>query len=48
MPTRGCGEGQQIHAAEGRQGADATWITPRCGVRCQLLLQHAEPGIRPI
>ena len=43
MPTRGCGEGQQSHAAEGWQGTDATSMTPRCGVRCRLL-QYADAG----
>ena len=37
MPTRGCGEGQQSPAADGWQGADATSMTPRCGVGCRLL-----------
>ena len=32
MPTRGRGEGQQSHAAEGWQGADATSIRPPCAL----------------
>ena len=43
MPTRGCGEEQKSHAAEGWQGADAISMTPRCGVRCRPL-QPADAG----
>ena len=43
LPTRGCGEGQRSHVVEGWQGADATSLTRRCGVRCRLL-KHADTG----